>query len=559
MKSRSRDNAPKISIISGKRRKGIPAPNGNKSKLVGRKASQAFPISLPRDVKILGKLGSGLYGEVYKGKSGKEKAYKIFGGNSLTGIQRTCGLNFVREAAIYKVLGNRNPGICNIHEIADGYISMDIANHTLQKEMKDVFPIMTALEDMAILLATVDLIHKEEVVHLDIKPGNIVRGKDGKLRLCDMGSASLIPSPYIQAFEKAGRLLRSGTSIDIRSHSSINTSVSTVYSAPEIYLKTYDLAPIYTAADIWSLGVLFLNLLTGYNIGSHYLRKDGDDIKSRRSIPPELPGDFKNRFTADMNREGFSVYGTGWESEFENLSYASMSDVSPYELILIRQREENIFFGEKDKKDVLLVWNLINRMLDPNPFTRITAEECLKSPLFTTNIYINRILKVFYEEYHTRSKRPSYIPALRSSVGDHKATDLFEDIAKIGYTKTKFDAPYKLLAENELLEDRLKRMLKVADYKIEAAFGSYVDPTSAQRQLLYFCTMILAYYAEYALIPSDLPLSDLPKMLEDSRSLVKIRRSFITKYTGSLPNLKKMIYTMTYFLLTEIFNFDLWI
>lgn len=87
------------------------------------------------------------------------------------------------------------------------------------------------------LISALDFIHQRHIVHMDIKPQNILLGDDGTCRLADFGlSRKIPPGEHVQEI--------SGTP---------------EYTAPEIL----DYSPITTAADIWSLGCVIYVMLSG--------------------------------------------------------------------------------------------------------------------------------------------------------------------------------------------------------------------------------------------------------------------------------------------------------
>lgn len=88
------------------------------------------------------------------------------------------------------------------------------------------------------LLRAINHCHASGVVHRDIKPENIMIGKDGELKLIDFGLSRRV----------AG----------------VNSKMTTIagtpyYMAPEVLDGEYN-----SQCDIWSLGVLFYVLVSGY-------------------------------------------------------------------------------------------------------------------------------------------------------------------------------------------------------------------------------------------------------------------------------------------------------
>lgn len=558
------------------------------------KSDKANTLPTSQGLNLVNKIGSGSIGSVYRGINdrGEERAYKIFGSEDSSNIERTTDPAFVIEAGIYKYLGNRNPGICNVDEIGQGYISMSLAEGDLSKEMRSdgyvenvkgvkqskVYPLSSCLLDMLTLLVTVDLLHGENVGHFDIKPRNIVRGKDGKLRLCDLGSASILSEELMVNFTLYSSRFARGIEIDISDLAHINSRRTPKYQAPETYVRADNNSGktlMYPAADIWSLGVLFLEMLTGYNFFTSMIRKDSSgriyvDIGSYINGPTS----FMDRFTEDMNRDGFEVYVKDWERAFRNLSLDEMSNVSPYNLIV---QEQSSLVGQDNisTQDIKSVWEMIKGMLEPNPLRRLSARSCLDRLLLIGGRDMENILDDFYEEYERRVeytfpsikdnklydsffKRPVKVITRFTRPDSHYIGDIFMDIMQIPFIKGHYTKLYAFLKEDTLLASRLKRMLLVLDYKI----GSKLDPgiSKLDKQLIHFCTMILASYAEYSSRTRERPSIETNNM-KYRGNMENIYAKFISEYSSqnNTASLQDMIYTMTYFLLVEVFEFDIWI
>ncbi len=148
----------------------------------------------------------------------------------------------------------------------------------------------------------VDYAHRNLIVHRDLKPANILVDQAGRPKLLDFGIAKLIaPEPTgaegNRAVEDATRLFTPS------------------YAAPEQILGQ----PVTTATDIYALGVLLFELLTGEKphlraaallpdlareIGGEILERPSDRL--RRSAPSEarrLAGDLDTIVAKALHRE----------------------------------------------------------------------------------------------------------------------------------------------------------------------------------------------------------------------------------------------------------------
>ena len=107
------------------------------------------------------------------------------------------------------------------------------------------------------VLRALEYLHSEGVVHGDLKGANVLVSQDGKeIKLCDMGNSLLLkaPSPGLVSDNAIQQQASS------RSLQSVNSLVyaSPAWMAPE----THD-SKIGKSSDIWSLGCLLVEMLTG--------------------------------------------------------------------------------------------------------------------------------------------------------------------------------------------------------------------------------------------------------------------------------------------------------
>ena len=162
----------------------------------------------------------------------------------------------LREATLLAACRG-NPGVVRLLEVVRGSGMNDDLHLVLEyvgPSLHDVigtrhrrgipFTESEARRAMAQLLAGVDSMHADGIVHCDLKPGNVLVGEHGRrLKICDLGlarSAAAAPPPDEQRVD--------GT---------------VGYIAPEVLLCEKDCgAPV----DMWALGCIMAELVTGQSL-----------------------------------------------------------------------------------------------------------------------------------------------------------------------------------------------------------------------------------------------------------------------------------------------------
>jgi serine/threonine protein kinase len=106
-------------------------------------------------------------------------------------------------------------------------------------------------------------VHGEALIHRDVKPANVLLGQDGRVRLTDFGIARLVDAAKVTA---------TGLTVGTAS-----------YLSPEQVTAE----PVGTAADVYSLGLVLLECLTGER---EYPGSAVEVALARLSRPPRVPG-----------------------------------------------------------------------------------------------------------------------------------------------------------------------------------------------------------------------------------------------------------------------------
>jgi serine/threonine-protein kinase len=136
-----------------------------------------------------------------------------------------------------------------------------ITTYCLQNRL----PIEGILRLFLVVIDAVSYLHRNLVVHRDLKPSNIIVGRDGQLKLVDFGIAKLLADQ-----SEAGGQTRTGEQL-----------LTPEYAAPEQLTN----APVTTATDVYALGVVLYELLTGHRPHDR-ARTHLDSIRHETPAPP---------------------------------------------------------------------------------------------------------------------------------------------------------------------------------------------------------------------------------------------------------------------------------
>jgi eukaryotic-like serine/threonine-protein kinase len=191
---------------------------------------------------LLSELGHGAMGVVYRARDpiiNRLVALKTI----TTGVADDPALleRFYREAQ--SAGGLQHPNIVTIYDMGEAgdlpYIAMELVEGENLEQViasRTVIPITLKLIYAMQACRAFDYAHKRGIVHRDIKPGNVMLGKDGTVKVVDFGIARVLEGSRTQT----GMLL--GTF---------------AYMSPEQYHGEH----ADERSDIWSFGVLLYELL----------------------------------------------------------------------------------------------------------------------------------------------------------------------------------------------------------------------------------------------------------------------------------------------------------
>lgn len=203
------------------------------------------------DYTVVRSLGKGGMGEVWllRSQNGTEVAAKILDPESSSDY--AARRRFLREAEL--AIGMRHPHLVETYDVGEDpetglcYILMEyVPGGTLADYLKThgAMPVADAIAVLRAIASVLELGRQKGIVHRDIKPANIMFSSDGTPKLADLGIAR-------------------GKASDVETTTVTQTGVmigTPAYMAPEQMLDSHR---VDTRADIYSLGVVFFEMLTG--------------------------------------------------------------------------------------------------------------------------------------------------------------------------------------------------------------------------------------------------------------------------------------------------------
>jgi serine/threonine protein kinase len=253
--------------------------------------------------RVVGKLGVGGMGVVYDAEDTRlpRRVALKFLPQDLAGDAEATR-NLKREAAMLAPLNH--PNVCTIYEIDDHegswFIAMErVDGINLKLHMTRKTLTNGEIVDIARQVATgLQAAHEAGVVHRDIKPGNIMVGPSGQVKVLDFGLARRFKMP------DTGEIMTHGSTIPGRPLGTAN------YMAPERIVQ----GPLDPRSDLFSLGVVMYEMATGrlpfagaspYETVTNILEKDSiplTKLSPDRPVPLErivirlLDRDLKRRY-----------------------------------------------------------------------------------------------------------------------------------------------------------------------------------------------------------------------------------------------------------------------
>ncbi|GAB4815162.1 hypothetical protein N2152v2_002208 [Parachlorella kessleri] len=213
-------------------------------------ARSSFPKLLSDKYRLGEELGRGAYGVVYRGMDMRTGTHVAIKQLSLDRIPQDSLQGIMNEVELLKNLNHKNIvkylGSCrtktHLYIILE-YMENGALSTIIRANKFGPFPESLVAVYIQQVLQGLAYLHEQGVVHRDIKGANILTTKEGLVKLADFGVAAKLGE--LEAERSAGREA---------------APVGTPYwMAPEVV----ELKSVTTAADIWSVGCLAIELLTG--------------------------------------------------------------------------------------------------------------------------------------------------------------------------------------------------------------------------------------------------------------------------------------------------------
>ncbi|MEO6588222.1 MAG: serine/threonine-protein kinase [Pyrinomonadaceae bacterium] len=153
--------------------------------------------------------------------------------------------------------------------------------------------------------ATVSFAHRNLIVHRDLKPSNILITEDGMPKLLDFGISKILSSDYEQV--NSATVTKLG-------------AMTPSYASPEQLANK----SVTTATDIYSLGVILYELLSGHRPFENKEKDFKEIYKAIIEIEPPLPSAWNSEFgmqKADWSKTEIENPETSSEKVTEQLPY----------------------------------------------------------------------------------------------------------------------------------------------------------------------------------------------------------------------------------------------
>ena len=210
---------------------------------------------------VTARLGAGGMGEVYRARDtrlGRDVAIKVLPPAFTADPERIA--RFDREARLLASLSH--PRIAAVHEVGSEegvhFLVLELAEGETLAARLERGPLQLA-EALAVALQLAEALeaaHERGIVHRDLKPANVVLGPEGAVKVLDFGLAKALAADG--SGSGAAELAQSPT-LTYQATIAGTLLGTAAYMSPEQAKGK----PVDQRADLWALGVVLLEMLTG--------------------------------------------------------------------------------------------------------------------------------------------------------------------------------------------------------------------------------------------------------------------------------------------------------
>lgn len=283
------------------------------------------------------KIGEGTYGVVYKAKCKIDNKIVAVKKVRLEGVEGGVPATAIREIAILRELTHQNT-VRLLDVIMKGSRSMYLVFEYMTMDLKKYLETVpgdkkpdgaVAKKYVRQVIDAMYFCHRRRILHRDLKPANLLIDENGDIKVADFGLCRVFAVP-VRAFT--------------------HEVVTLWYRAPEILLgaKSYS-----TPVDIWSIGCIFFELVTGKVL-------------------------FRGDSEIDQLFRIFRVLGTPTEE-----TWPDVAELPNYKTTFPNWK--NNILAELLSEAESEVVDLLHKMLAYKPGQRISARGALEHPYFDTD------------------------------------------------------------------------------------------------------------------------------------------------------------------------------
>ncbi len=302
----------------------------------------------------LGELGRGGWGFVVQARDRQlEREIAIKQIHAEVATNEALHQRFLHEAKITSQL--QHPGIVPVHELgvaADGapyYVMKLLEGETLRELIDHVHSApqkslaggysLELLQRFTQVANAVAYAHERGVIHRDLKPSNVMVGRFGETIVVDWGLAKKVGSD-----EKRDRSIYSDEggdehAVNKMDLSPFSTGMGSVIGTPS-YMSPEQAAgdphTITQASDIYALGVMLYEVLTGHNpfrsedVGATLSRVKTGEYRPPRALNRSIPGALAAICTHAMARDPAQRYASAQELIADLARFLAGEAVSVY-------------------------------------------------------------------------------------------------------------------------------------------------------------------------------------------------------------------------------------